>query len=429
MKMNILIIKNDGLGDLILTLDLIKKIKKDMHNVDIVLSKNNEFLLKNSQNFKKYIFDIYGSNYTHTKRMSKNDKLNLIKLKKKNYDLCIVLRRYLNDEQVLILNQISTKKLILCHQYFSSKVKLNQTYKKIYVPKNLVHDTDYFRFFLKKINLIKSDKIKTKKKQYVDKKYLILNLSGERQFKNIDNLNFLLKIIIKNYKSKIYIIGKTIDDEMNEKISVLLKNFKIKNLINLWSKTNFNMSIKLINKAEHYVGFDTGLSHYACINNKHSLIIMDSGGNHKWFPYPEHLNSNLSYWTYNVPCSGCNFSGQLNKCFFKIRYCVDNIFLNKQKVSLEFSKFLNKDSARFLNFSKYNHFISDWTLVNGEKKILYFLKENGEIIISKKNGYKLYKIITNWLSFIIKNKINFIYKFKILIKNILSFFNYFKIRD
>lgn len=427
--MNILIIKNDGLGDLILTLDLIKKIKKHKFNVDIILSNNNEFLLKNSQNFKKYIFNTYSSNYTHNKKISKNDKSNLEKLKKKNYDLCIVLRRYLNDEQVLILNQISTNKLILCHQYFSSKVKLNQTYKKIYVPKKLIHDFDYFRYFLEKINLIENSKIKTITKKSVYKKYLILNLSGEKQFKNIDSLNFLLTIIINNYKDKIYIIGKTFNDNMNKKISNLLYNFRAKNVINLWSKTNFKMSIKLINKAEHYIGFDTGLSHYACINNKHSLIIMNSGGGHKWFPYPKNLKSNVSYWTYNVPCSGCNFSGKLNKCFFKIRYCVDNIFLNKKKVSLEFSKFLNKDNYNFINFSEYNHFISDWTLINNEKKILYYLKKSGEIIISKKKSDKFFKIISNWLSFIIKNRINFIYKFKILIKNILSFFNYFKIRN
>ena len=42
--------------------------------------------------------------------MSTKDKKLLKKLNNKSYDLCIVLRRYLNTEQVLILNHINTKK-------------------------------------------------------------------------------------------------------------------------------------------------------------------------------------------------------------------------------------------------------------------------------------------------------------------------------
>ena len=67
------------------------------------------------------------------------------------------------------------------------------------------------------------------------------------------------------------------------------------NLINLWSKTDFKDSMKIINNSEYYVGFDTGLSHYASLENKKSLIILNSGGANKWFPHSQkfYIKNNL----------------------------------------------------------------------------------------------------------------------------------------
>ena len=47
--------------------------------------------------------------------------------------------------------------------------------------------------------------------------------------------------------------------------------------------------MKIIKNSEYYVGFDTGLSHYACLENKKSLIILNSGGANKWFPHSKIL--------------------------------------------------------------------------------------------------------------------------------------------
>ncbi len=330
--MNILIIKNDGFGDFILIRDLIKKIDNKKHFISIVLSKNNGFLSNELKNInKKYIFDSYGPNFFNKKKISKSDKLNLNNLKRKRFDLCIVLRRYLNDEQILILNEINVKSIVLCHEYLSSKVELTRKYEQIKIPDTKINDYDYFSYFLKKINLINNNKLKLIKKNVPSKKYLVLNLSGEKQFKNINNLNILLNTIKKNYNNKIYIIGKTIDKKINKEILNTMRKLNMKNIVNLWNKTDFLKSMQIINNSEYYIGFDTGLSHYSCMINKRSLIILNSGGNHKWFPYPSDLKNNITYWTFNTPCAGCNFSGHLNKCFYKIRYCVDNIFLNKKK--------------------------------------------------------------------------------------------------
>ncbi len=424
--MNILIIKNDGFGDFILIRDLIKKIDNKKHFISIVLSKNNGFLSNELKNInKKYIFDSYGPNFFNKKKISKSDKLNLNNLKRKRFDLCIVLRRYLNDEQILILNEINVKSIVLCHEYLSSKVELTRKYEQIKIPDTKINDYDYFSYFLKKINLINNNKLKLIKKNVPSKKYLVLNLSGEKQFKNINNLNILLNTIKKNYNNKIYIIGKTIDKKINKEILNTMRKLNMKNIVNLWNKTDFLKSMQIINNSEYYIGFDTGLSHYSCMINKRSLIILNSGGNHKWFPYPSDLKNNITYWTFNTPCAGCNFSGHLNKCFYKIRYCVDNIFLNKKKINFEFKNFIRNNKNVYLNFSKYNYFLSDWTYV-GKKNKLFFINKNGKLNTSVKNISNFFFVFKNWVSFYYTNKINFFLNLKILIKNLICFFYNFK---
>jgi len=127
--MNILIIKNDGFGDLVIIKDLLNKIENKKFNIDIILSKHNEIFFNELIHIKnKFVFDTLGSNYNINKSISIKDKIKTKKLKKKQYDLCIVLRRYLNTEQVAIINKINTKKLTLCHQFFNSKIELKKKF-------------------------------------------------------------------------------------------------------------------------------------------------------------------------------------------------------------------------------------------------------------------------------------------------------------
>ena len=139
--MKILIIKNDGFGDLIIIKDLLKKINKEKNEIDIVLSKHNEIFFNQLINIQnKYVFDLYGPNFNIKKNVPRKDKKLLKKLNNKSYDLCIVLRRYLNTEQVAILNHINTKKIFLCYQFYNSEIELKKKFFKINVPKHYIND-------------------------------------------------------------------------------------------------------------------------------------------------------------------------------------------------------------------------------------------------------------------------------------------------
>lgn len=84
-KMNILIIKNDGFGDLVIIKDLLKKINKKNFNIDIILSKHNEIFFNELKNIKnKFVFDKFGSNFDFNEIISSKDISKLKKLKKNN---------------------------------------------------------------------------------------------------------------------------------------------------------------------------------------------------------------------------------------------------------------------------------------------------------------------------------------------------------
>ena len=83
--MNILIIKNDGFGDLVIIKDLLNKIENKKFNIDIILSKHNEIFFNELIHIKnKFVFDTLGSNYNINKSISIKDKIKIKKLKKNN---------------------------------------------------------------------------------------------------------------------------------------------------------------------------------------------------------------------------------------------------------------------------------------------------------------------------------------------------------
>jgi len=173
--------------------------------------------------------------------------------------------------------------------------------------------------------------------------------------------------------------------------------------------------MRIIRDSKYYIGFDTGLSHYACMINKKSLIILNSGGANKWFPHSKNIINNASYWIYNTPCAGCNHSGNLNKCYFKDRFCVDNIFINEEKINNNFKNFLKNDSNQFINYSTNNFISTDWN--NNYKKINFkIIDKNGYLLDSIYFWQNFYNILKNFILIITIQKRIFL-AFKILVKN------------
>ena len=168
--------------------------------------------------------------------------------------------------------------------------------------------------------------------------------------------------------------------------------------------------MKLIDESSIYIGFETGLSHYAVNKGIKSLIIVASGGGHKWFPYPREIKKNETYWTYNTPCADCDYIGN-KQCIFQTRFCVDNIF--KNNLEEKFKNFLNTKND-FINFSSYTHFLSNWRY-KSKRSNIYKISNKNKIEIKIDIISKI-KYLLETFRFILTNKLIFFFLKKTLSK-------------
>jgi ADP-heptose:LPS heptosyltransferase len=420
--MKVLIIKNDGFGDLIISLPILSNIYyKNQKNLklDIVLSEINSDLRFSLQNFNNIFFlKNLGTKFNPNKKISMNDMANLRKIKNTKYDVCFVMRRSLNYENLKVMQFVNAKKKYTCIENTSKNKNLLNILKKTTVDwininqNNNINEYNYYSYFIKKIGFkIKEKLLKIKNLKKSDIKRIIINLSGEKQITIASNLSKLVDLVLNNSNSKIIIIGKTFDNELSKNFKKILRNYKRnKRILNLFSKTNFHQSMKLIDESSIYIGFETGLSHYAVNKGIKSLIIVASGGGHKWFPYPREIKKNETYWTYNTPCADCDYIGN-KQCIFQTRFCVDNIF--KNNLEEKFKNFLNTKND-FINFSSYTHFLSNWRY-KSKRSNIYKISNKNKIEIKIDIISKI-KYLLETFRFILTNKLIFFFLKKTLSK-------------
>ena len=422
--MKVLIIKNDGFGDLILSLPVLNGIHLKNHNnlqIDIVLSKRCLSLKNYLKNFNNIFFlEKLGPGFNLSKKISENDRNILKKIKSINYDKCFVMRRKLDYEQLQIMKIVKAKKKYICAENYPKNLELFKKLKEqtknwidIKINKKFINEYEYFSEFLKKVgfNLNINKKLFLNNQNKALNNKIVLNLSGEKQISVESNFKILLDMLLLNTSRKIIVIGITYEKKLRKKINTILNKYKHdKRIENHFLKTDFKKSMDIIDKSNTYIGFDTGLSHYAVWKNINSLIILSSGGGYKWFPYPKKIRKKESYWIYNTPCSDCGFVEE-NKCIFKKRYCVDNIFDNNFKVY--FSAFLKKKIS-INNFSRYNNFYSNWRY-RSSRSFIYSINKNGEIYLNKSFFSKI-KYFNEIIKFIIFNNLTWFLFKKILTK-------------
>ncbi|PLY06375.1 MAG: hypothetical protein C0625_09560 [Arcobacter sp.] len=331
--MKILIIKNDGLGDLILSSGLISHIAEHFStSLDLITCKQNKEIAQAIKGINKtyFISRDYIKQYSlHNKdrikvpfkraidttkivRLNKEDEKTIDYANKNNYDLIIVLRRYIRQSSLFLLNKINSK-CKLCMWEFPTNLSYSLAKQ---LNKNALHLTSinlnsYIRPELEYYEAILSKYFKEKiyanpklnyKKTIIKKeqKTIAIIISGSSIKISTPNwikiCNFLLE---RNYS--ITLLGGKEEEKQSFEITAI--DNRIINKVGLYT---FNEYSKILSNFEVIVGNDTGLSHFASIYNDNILIILGGGTYGSFFPWREDKLSCQQHITFKkLDCYYC----------------------------------------------------------------------------------------------------------------------------
>jgi len=276
MYHKICIIRDDRLGDTILTLPIIQKLRKTYidSRITLVISSISEELVKKFDFFDNLIIS---KNNIETIRKINQSKFDLIlnfsPLKKRFYKLFLKSKtkihlsfqsryNYKNRRSI----QIAFLKLFFDKIYCYERNDLNKLcHQTEFMDKLLVSEGVYKSEKPNKINLNLGNKLMFD--------YLI-HLS-DRWFKsdygNKDLIN-LIEILIKT-NSKICITTDLyLSNDLKILIDKIIKNFKLRCFI----RPSFEEWINLIDQSNVIMTFESGCSHICGILNKKALIIYDN---------------------------------------------------------------------------------------------------------------------------------------------------------
>jgi ADP-heptose:LPS heptosyltransferase len=272
----ICIIRDDRLGDAILTLPIINKLKKTYKNskITLVISPISAELVKKFDFFDNLI-------------VSKNNLETLKEINQNNFDLIINFAPLKNKFYKLFLKSKNKIHLSFQSRYKKKKNRrIQNIFLKIFFHKiyfyernnlnELRHQTEFMDSMLISEELYDSEKpkrVKLKLKNLSRFDYLI-HLS-DRWFKSeYENKNFtdLIGILLKN-NSKISITTDLyISNNLRVLIDEIIKNFKLQCFI----MPSFDEWINLINQSNVIITAESGCSHICGLLNKKTIIIYDS---------------------------------------------------------------------------------------------------------------------------------------------------------
>ena len=276
MYHKICIIRDDRLGDTILTLPIIQKLRKTYidSRITLVISSISEELVKKFDFFDNLI-------------ISKNNIETIRKINRSKFDLILNFSPLKNRFYKLFLKSKTKVHLSFQSRYkYKNRRSIQIAFLKIFFHKiyfyerndlnKLCHQTEFMDKLLVSEGVYKSEKpnkINLNLGNNLIFDYLI-HLSDrwfKSDYRNKDLIN-LIEILIKT-NSKICITTDLyLSNDLKNLIDEIIKNFKL----NCFIRPSFEEWINLIDQSNVIMTFESGCSHICGILNKKTLIIYDN---------------------------------------------------------------------------------------------------------------------------------------------------------
>ena len=332
--MNCLIVKNDGLGDLVLSSGLISSFTQHYKgSVDLITCIENQEIAEKIEGLSHVFYvsrDSIDINLETKKILATGfDKLTINKLKQKKYDHAIILRRFIRRSALALMQVINAEHKFCCWQFstninYKSAKTLTDNWKHIQMDNTLINETLYFHDFINQalgFTLNIKPKLKNSKNTHTNilnnppDNLIGLGVSG-RGFEKEKWFN-LIELLIKNNHTPVLFGGNEllIKDEWN------YIDYFFPKLINLIGRTSISSFLNISKNIKTFIGNDTGITHLASLNIPKCLIIYGGGTFGRFFPWPNSKNQFIIYRS--MDCFDCDW-----KCKYDENHCLNSITSN-----------------------------------------------------------------------------------------------------
>ena len=273
---NIAVIRDDRLGDVILTLPIIKKLKDELPNskLTIIISSISKNLIQMFDFIDDFIISDNSITTINTINSKKFDLiLNFSPLKSKSYKYFLKANRKVNIIYTSRYKKNFSKnkiKLFFLNFFFDSNY-LNKRNSFV----NLTHQTIYMNQILK---LERISSLKKPKKVYLNLKNnlkydCLIHLSN--RWINSDYIINDLILLVEDISKRFKKISFTTDMLISDNIKKVIQALKSNKNYNINMQPNFKSWINLIDQSKLIITPECGCSHICGLLNKNAIIIYD----------------------------------------------------------------------------------------------------------------------------------------------------------
>jgi ADP-heptose:LPS heptosyltransferase len=327
-----LVIKNDGIGDLILTSGIISEISKICNGqLDLVTCEQHRDIVELMDGIRKpyYVsrdglqFQPYISRMgLYIPRVRDSDRDVIESIRKKKYTHAIVLRRFIRQNTLIIMSYVKAEQKYCTWQFPTNTThevarKFSKSYKHIQGDLKILSELDYYQKFIESIfgrdiNPEPRLNISLPGQKSSRQKNVGLCIGGHSVTWPVGYwIDFIKGIQSRGYL--VFLFGGDEDKKTGEILESALSGIK-----NRAGKLSLKESIEILQKMTVVIGNDTGLSHLASLIADPVIVILGGGTFRRYFPWNKNANHYTIY--HGLDCFDCDW-----ECRYSQRLCMNMV--------------------------------------------------------------------------------------------------------
>lgn len=329
--MSLLLIKNDGIGDLILSSGLIADLARERGPVDLVTCSANREIAENIPGLRRCLYVSRDAIQYHPRllrwgirwrRQEPEDAAVFRHLTHETYDTAVCLRRYIRQNSLLLMAKVRARRRLCAWRWCSNASlplaeKLSAGWERYSGAGDAHSELTYFREFLRETMGLQSTcgpglECASGIQPTPERHRVGLCLSGP--FKNWPAQNWIaLADALVKEGNQLVLFGGADAVELGNELQA--RHLGTVNWIN---RLSFAASGPEIARLELLVSNDTGFAHYASLMTHRIVVIMGGGTYDHFLPWPQ--TGNQFVLAHGLNCWGCNWHCHhpLMECFHRI---------------------------------------------------------------------------------------------------------------